>query len=402
MTTMPLLVDLGAVPAPHCDACLEDLFKALAQDPQGDAESGMWALHPNPWLAQHVEDVTSRFQRILEALQDAFARAMTGEPIGILAKAEAWERWDAMQFESARVHLEAVSPSHYTLDDWLMLCDWLISRYLPDQVIRDMGDYLAVRSYLAGKIQAAMEARGATDYTPDLSSLAELVPHDFGQLPERALSPREVAVLRIAKARSALHVSDVADSARSAMKRLVVEHTQAMILGHKEGTPERLRQRLFDTFGTLNRDFRRIAVTETGEACNTGFVASMQPGARVRRVEAYRGACDFCRSINGKVFECVEPGHEPKDGDTQVWVGKTNVGRSASPRKRVAGELVDREPEEIWWCAAGVQHPNCRGAWAYVGGKSSGDDDFDAWMDGILEKHKSRTVRAQQAKQVGG
>lgn len=394
---MALLIDFGDVPACLCDDHLESLFKAMSEDPHGDAERSMWAHHPNAWIASHVEAVTSRMQRILEALQDAFARALTGDGIGTLAKAESWERWNHVQFESARLHLEAIPPSHYSLDDWLMLVDWLISRYLPDGVIRDMGDYITIRAYLAGKVQAAMDARGEHLTTPEISALAELVPHDFGALPDRALTPREIAVLGIAKARAAMHVSDITEQARTGMKSAVIEHLQAMILGHKDGTPERLRARLFDAFGKLNRDFRRIAVTETGEVCNSGFVASLPPGARVRRIEAYQGACDFCRSINGRVFEVVDPAHEPKDGDTQVWLGKTNVGRSASPRKRVGGELVDREPEEMWWAAAGVMHPNCRGAWTTAGNaKPPVDPEFTAWMNGILAKHAPRAHRAQE------
>lgn len=386
-----LLLDVGGVPASHCDDCIEGLFKALAVDPHGDAERSMWAPHPNPWLTAHVEEVTRRFQRVLEALQDAFSRAMTGEPIGTLAKAEPFERWDAMRFEEARHHLEGIEPAHYSLDDWMMLVDWLIQRYLPDGVIASTAEYLTLRAQLAGKVAAEMERRGDRRSEVDLSSLAELVPHEFGALPERALSPVETAILRISKARAALHVSDITEAARSKMKGLIVEHTQALILGHKEGTPERLRQRLFDTFGVLNRDFRRIAITETGEACNAGFVASMKPGSRVRRVEAYRGACDFCRGLHGRVFTVVAPDHEPKDGEREVWVGKTNVGRSASPRKRVGGELVEREPHELWWCAAGAQHPHCRGAWAYVGEVRPGEDDeFGRWLDGLLAHHHQR------------
>lgn len=385
-----LLVDLGDVPAVHCDSCIEDLFKAISADPKGDADRSMWTPHPSPLISAHIEDVTRRFQRLLEALQDAFGRALTGEPIGQLAKA-GFERWTAEELDATRIHLEAIDPAHYGLDEWMALVDWLIQRYLPAGVIETEAEYLTVRAQLAGKVQAAMEARGDRWAAPDLSSLAELIPHEFGALPQRILTPIELAVLRVAKARAGLHITDVTETARAGMKRLVIEHTQAMILGHKEGVPERLRMRLFDTFGQLNRDWRRIAITETGEATNTGFVAAMKPGSRVRRVEAYEGACDFCHSINGRVFTVVAPDHEPKDGDREVWVGKTNVGRSASPRKRVGGALVEREPHELWWVAAGTQHPHCRGAWAYVGEVRPGDDaEFGSWLDDLLAKHKPK------------
>lgn len=392
------LIDLGAVPDAHCDHCLDELFKAFAIDPKADAERSMWRLHENPWLTRHVEDVTARLQHVLRALQDALARALTGAPIGELAKAEPWLRWDGPAFAEARLRLEEKPPSRYTLDDWLLLVDFLIQTYLPDGVIQEMADYLSVRATMMGQIQAAMGTRQLD--APTLSSLSELVPTSFARVPMRELTPVEIQVLRIAKARAAMHISDVTEQTRGRMKTIIIEHVQAMMLGQKEGTSERLRSRLFDSFGTLNRDFRRIAVTESGEAMNTGFIAAQRPGQKVRRREAYEGACDWCRSINNKVFTVVDPAKEPKDGEREVWVGKTNVGRSASPRKRLHGELVEREPEERWWCAAGAQHPHCRGSWLPV---SEPDPrvrpEFTSWLNDLIAQASpaAREARAADA-----
>lgn len=82
------------------------------------------------------------------------------------------------------------------------------------------------------------------------------------------------------------------------MKRLIVEHLQAQVLGQKRGQYTALASRLFDDFGVLNRDFRRIAVMEAGDITNNAFIASRPLGSKVRRREAYKGACDFCRFIN--------------------------------------------------------------------------------------------------------
>jgi hypothetical protein len=59
------------------------------------------------------------------------------------------------------------------------------------------------------------------------------------------------------------------------------------------------------------------------------------------------------------VFEWTDEPRSERDGWTHVWPGKTNVGRSASPRKKTDEGLVERETDELWWPAAGVQHPNC-------------------------------------------
>ena len=205
----------------------------------------------------------------------------------------------------------------------------------------------------------------------------------------------EREILACAIERAATNISGVTEQARARMRSIIVEHVQAQLLGQAEGQAERMRSRLFDEFGQLNRDFRRIAVTEAGECCNVGYIAAQRPGAKVRRQEAYRGACAFCKSITGQVLTVVDPARPDKDGDTQVWVGKTNIGRSAAPRKRQAGALVERPSNERWWVAAGVQHPHCRGSWLPVPGDAPPgvSKEFVAWLDGLI----ARTTGARPA-----
>ena len=389
----PLLIDIGGVSPCQCDTVLEDLFKAIAEEPGGAGQGITWDRHANPWLADHVEDVTQRFQAILQTIQDLLARLLTGEPIGILAKAlPPWLRWSEEQFEATRLRLESIPSSAYTLDDWLLVAEYLIHRYLPDGVIQTEADYLTVRAAILGKIQASYDGQpGATgqQYPAEqhISALVSLVPTDFRAVPPRILTPVETQILAIARARAADGISDIAAATRSTMKRIILEHVQAQVLGQAQGTAQALRQRLFDSFGVLNRDFRRIAVTEAGEACLQGYVAAQRPGQMVRRQEAYRGACPFCKSINGKVFRVVSPADPKRNGDTDIWLGKSNVGRSASPRKREGGVLVERPSAEMWWVAAGVMHPNCRGAWSTVVAKPPQvSQQYADWLDGLIAK----------------
>ena len=81
----------------------------------------------------------------------------------------------------------------------------------------------------------------------------------------------------------------------------------AMMIGpHIPGAPgHSLQTRLLDAFGKFNKNWRRIAVTEAGEAKNQGYIASLPPGSKVRRVEQYAGACSFCRRLDGKIFDVV-------------------------------------------------------------------------------------------------
>jgi hypothetical protein len=377
---MPVLVDLEPMPECMCTEHLELMAKAMAEGGAAPEDS-IWALHENEFLTAHVEDVTRQLQAIAERIQDAMARALLGEPIGELAKAEGpapWLRWDEQKFEETRAYLEGKDPATYTLEDWLLLSEFIVNRYCPTGTIANVAQYLTMRATLLGKIQAAAVNLKATP--AQMEALVELVPTTFAKVPDRVLAPTERATIRIAKERAGESIALAIDSARHRMKGVIIEHVQAQVLGQREGTAAHLRTRLFDSFGTLNRDFRRIAVTEAGECCNQGFVAASL-GRRVRRVEAYRGACEFCRGISGKVFNVVPANAPVKDGQKDVWEGKTNVGRSASPRRRVAGALVERSENERWWPAAGVQHPQCRGSWTPVVDKPAAvSAEFDDWM----------------------
>jgi hypothetical protein len=354
----PALIDLSGVPEEHCEGCLEDMVKALAEP--GAHDDTIWSRHENPWIAGHVEAVTRRLQAIIQKLQDAFARLLLGEPIGELRKAEdtePWHRWDVMRFEEVVKYLRAKPHEAWSLDDWLLAAEYIVQRYLPDGVIQTEAEYMVVRAALLGKIQAASVA---TPLRPDqMNALAEFVPTTFAAVPPRVLTPVEIATVRIARARAASAVTQATEGMKGRMRGIVLEHVQAMVLGQREGSPERLKTRLFDNFGQFNRDCRRIAVTECGEAMNQGFISTINPGQQVKRMEAYRGACPFCARINGKIFTVVSPTKPFPDGDTEVWEGKTNVGRFAAPMKRTAAGLVPRDPAELWWPAAGVQHPHC-------------------------------------------
>jgi hypothetical protein len=388
-----LLIDLERVPACHCDSALEGLFKAMAQDPAGRPET-IWAPVENPWIRATVEEVTAQLQHALEQVQNAIARLLTGEPIGELKKADdgSWGRWTESEFAAARLQLEAKRPEAYTLEDWLLAVDYLLQQFFPDGVIQSIADYLAVRSTLSGKIQAAMTARPVSPgNAPDPASVVELVPTRFRAVPPKVLTPVETQILRVAHARAAENISAVTQATRHRMKGLVIEHVQAQVLGLPDGQHQALRQRLFDEFGQMNRDFRRIAVTEAGECCNQGFIAALKPGRKVKRAEAYRGACDFCKSINGKVFTVVAADAPVKNGQTEVWVGKTNVGRSASPSRRSESGLVARSESEMWWPAAGVQHPHCRGSWVAVAEEDTKvDPAFASWMEELITKKAPR------------
>ena len=386
----PLLIDLGGCCPAHTDHALEDLFKAMAENPDGD-ERSIWSPHDNPVLAAHVEDVTMRLSAILQRIQDALATLLFGKPLGTLAKADMpWLRWSPEDFARVRAMVETRDPSTFSLDDWMEVVSFIIQTYLPDGVIATEAEYMTVRPAMLGRLQAAA---GNQPIPPDMMAMwATLTPTTFAAVPPRVLSTVELETLNYAKAAAAIHVSAITEKARLRLREIVLEHVQAGVIGQKEGTNKHLETRLRDEFGQLNRDFRRIAVTESGEAANQAFVASRPIGSKVKRVEAYKGACKFCRSLNGRVFAVVDPADPKRNGETDVWVGKTNAGRSASPMMRVGSVLMERAADEQFWCASGVQHPHCRGRWLPVEDAPENiSPAFAAMMRDMIAKHRLET-----------
>ncbi|MBV5347915.1 hypothetical protein JZU46_06855, partial [bacterium] len=52
-----------------------------------------------------------------------------------------------------------------------------------------------------------------------------------------------------------------------------------------------------------------------------------------------------------------------------------------------AGGLVERAAEELWWPAAGLQHPLCRGRWVSVPDETPPpgvDPEFADWLNGEI------------------
>lgn len=125
-------------------------------------------------------------------------------------------------------------------------------------------------------------------------------------------------------------------------------------------------------------------MTEAGEAQTQGYIASLKPGAKVKRVEHYVNACAFCKKIDGVVATVIAPS-DPDKTENSIWPGKNNIGRSASPRKRVGDVLVPRLPEEMWHLPAGLAHPHCRGRWVPVIDDEPGDDpEFGDFLRELL------------------
>ena len=372
---MTTIIDLADLPPACCNHGLETLFKSLAEQPE---EALIWLPHPNPWLADLCEAFTAEGQARLLATQDALLAALgiaAGPPL--LAKADT-QGWTAARIGATVAQLSKPLAS-YAPGDWQALVDLILATRLAPEGLVASADVMLWRAHLAGQLDALHQAQPA------------LAPHEtLLQLILRARptptppNPWLAHAWEWAKARVGILIQQVSDNLRARLAGTIIGHIE------RHGTAQRglLEQTLRDTFGAANRDWRRIAITEAGEAATRAYVNAQAPGTRLERLEAYEGACPFCKKINGLQVTWSDTPLDESFGWTHIWPGKSNEGRSASPRKRTADGLVERTEAELWWPPESLAHPNCRGRWLAIPSDEvppGVDPAFAAWVKQQLD-----------------
>jgi hypothetical protein len=382
---MALLIDISNVPECCSDHALEHLYKALSDD-NGLAHD-IWAQHENPFIRALVEKFTERGLFKIQKVHDELTLWMAGKyhvPHKVSAGIPAgyMGRWTPQELELVRLYLENIPPTALSLDDWSMLVDYMVQRYLPHDQLNEEAEWLAVKSNMMGKVQAHLTEIDAATAAAVVDAMPSTV---FEAATMFKLSDADEAILNFGKLSACENVQAVSEGFRHKLKTTILDHQAQAIAGDPSANPQTLEQKLFDAFDSANRDWRKIAITEAGNMSLTGVIASLQPGTMVKRIEQYHGACPFCKKIHGRMLKVVDPAKPDKDYDTEVWVGKTNIGRSASPKKRVGNTLVPRTPEEMWTVPAGLAHPFCRGNWFVMdGAPSTGNDEFDSFLANLL------------------
>lgn len=144
--------------------------------------------------------------------------------------------------------------------------------------------------------------------------------------------------------------------------------------------PGTLKQKMFEKFGEMNRDWRMIAETEISNSQNNGRILTELDDADegeyifMEGVSA-SGACPFCRNEVDHKIVVVLP-DAPAGSDqmiidgktyTAIWPGKSNVGRN----------------RRNWWVSTGTQHPHCRCTWVrYI----PGYEEMDAMFRDAMEQ----------------
>jgi len=133
-----------------------------------------------------------------------------------------------------------------------------------------------------------------------------------------------------------------------------------------------------DEGGEFQRNWYRVAITESSSALNNGYLATKELGSYVIG-QGNDNNCKFCKKwIIGKVYRITEKpsvnfedigplSNQYRDlvnyYENFVWVGKNNGGRSSKLYKLTKnGDFIPRLRHEIYFPTLPL-HQNCRCMW---------------------------------------
>jgi hypothetical protein len=263
----------------------------------------------------------------LSDLQDAYPR------IQVLAKASDREREALLNraYTSIRALLakrglgqqsRGVDP-----EDYDRLITATTDKWRAEGRITTRAQRLAVAAHIAGHLRA------------------QAAPHADARRYITEIGDRERERVQYANARAAMYVTRLDENTRYAMRQVIYGWEQ------DRGSPSRLEQSLREAFAALNRDWRRIAITEASFSRANGVLGALRTGTRVEW-RAAADACPHCRRLHLRSFEVVAADAAERDPQSHVWVGKASAERGEDGKRRPVGSYP-----------AIPLHPHCRCAW---------------------------------------
>lgn len=295
---------------------------------ESGCEHNIWAPHPEPLISFCEETWYVEVNSWLERIFEEASQLLLGEPLR-LQKAidesylESLEKLIAFHFGKAKRSAEAG----------------------------------VVRAHIAGLFRASEDEKEAVQDFGKPESWPETVAELARVIRKKDVwhGKESYSRLQVAADFAADEITKISEDTRSGMRKLIYQAE----LNH--WGPNLLERELYHNFRALQRDWRRIALTETASNSNNAYLLRAGEGNYVTCPQV-AGACRWCAAtLENKVFRIVtDPMADDRIEDSYaeraVWIGKTNVGRYLSIRER-GGRM--REEDELWWvCCPG--HPHCR------------------------------------------
>jgi hypothetical protein len=303
---------------------------------QTESERSFWGPHPDPnhnWIEEQL------YYR-----GTAFLRSMLSWTIGKenmqLAKAEGGPPKAPGWGEVAKL-FSSPEPAAKKMNIWENLIDAFTQHIFPQETVESVSAAWALRSSMLSML--GDKIKGIRESMKDWNALHQVLP-----------SHRREAI-EWQKENGARLLVRLKDDTKQKIKDVLV---QSEVEGLGRG---KMEQRLMEGFGYLNRDWRRVVLTETAMSAASGQLAQVAGAEGWEAIwTGTPNACPFCHRMYGRSFKIVAADKADKNGDKEVWPGKTNIGRSVSLYTR---EGRKREKGELWWPCIPA-HPNCCCSWS--------------------------------------
>lgn len=273
-------------------------------------------------------------------------------------------------------------------EDLKAIDDFIVKELM---ISKESIEAITVRAYLVGKIIAHSE------------QMRKKVKVLLGGLPKTVLdaakkynlSEGEINAIKWGMTNAAENITFIGNQARNKVTKILIEGKQRRAQASE--IARTLRAEIVDTDSNLNRNWQTVAITETAEMSNNGFIASQPPLSYVVGW-SHHNACSFCRThIHGQVMKVVASEEAPGDyanlepdsteykhiqnrWETEIWVGKSNKGRY---------RLGDHDPHEKWVSAV-IVHPKCRCRWRRFNPK------YNYIENGQVRRVNSDTVKVHE------
>lgn len=181
------------------------------------------------------------------------------------------------------------------------LVDAVTSKWAAEGRLETLAQKRTVATFLLGRLEAGR----VVDANADGLLLA----------PENFLEAAEARRIRYAAAKAGEYIAALSQRTRSQVKQVLYQHEIS------NGSPLQLAQQLSTQFAALNRDWRRIALTETANNRANGFLGGVQVGEQVK-FDAAPDCCEKCHHYHDTLWTVKHPEDPQKDPDKDVWVGK--------------------------------------------------------------------------------
>ncbi|NUQ80831.1 MAG: hypothetical protein HUU10_04400 [Bacteroidetes bacterium] len=191
---------------------------------------------------------------------------------------------------------------------------------------------------------------------------------------QHQIDPVTLRAMKDIELQGTVHISRAVEQTK---ERVVDSLLESMAKGHGPSeTVENIRQAITDP-EEINRNWRRVAAFEITHSMTNAYLAA-SPNHSLHLGRSMPDACDHCKHmIDGTLViktDHIIPDYQFLKEDTPeyaersflwdrvIWPGKTNIGRSSSPKTRDGRTRAHHEQ----WTPVIPAHPHCRCVWIMI------------------------------------